>query len=169
MNQRSTAKMRFERAQVGADEFLDVGYCTLTATGLARREPRAVARGPIDRPDDHRSARLAKTSEGARPPNSSRRRASMSLYGRGAPGPAVLQLLAKSVGKEVRHDADELADLDEEAAQPEDWRPRCGGRVALVLLAREALRRGRRGESRRDAARADRRDIAAPGRARSRQ
>ena len=47
----------------------------------------------------------------------------MSRYGRGRN--LVLQpleLLAERVGQEVRHDADELADLDEQAAQPQDRR-----------------------------------------------
>ena len=57
-----------------------------------------------------------------------------------------LQLLAELVGQEVGHDADELADFDEQAPQPED-----GGldaaRVASVLGEGQALDGLRAGES----------------------
>ena len=48
------------------------------------------------------------------------------------------QLVAKRVGQEVGHDADELADLDEQAAQPDDRRLDAA-RVQLMLGARGAL------------------------------
>ncbi len=58
------------------------GYCTFTAT----RSPdgrRATCTCPIDADATGSDANSAKTSAGPRPPNSSRTRASMSLYGRG--------------------------------------------------------------------------------------
>jgi len=57
---------------------------------------------------------------------------------KGTRGHAVLQgfqLLAKGIGKQVGHDADELADLDEKALQIDD-----GGQHALGVLAVDPIR-----------------------------
>ena len=58
------------------------GYCTLTATSSPDGR-RARCTWPIDADATGTGENSANTSVGARPPNSSRSRASMSWYGRG--------------------------------------------------------------------------------------
>ena len=120
MNQRSTLKMRRSALQVDAHHLLDVGVLDLDRDLLA-----AVQARPVDLADRRRGDRLGRELR-----EQLGRAAAAELLAQARLDVAVrarrhlilqpLELLAERVGQEVGHDADELADLDEQAAQPQD-------------------------------------------------
>ena len=133
MNQRKHVEDAAQRVQVDAHHLFDVRVLNLDRDRLA-----AVQARPVDLTDRRRRDRLLRELR-----EQLRRSAAAELLAQARLDVAVrarrhlilqpLELLAERVGEEVRHDADELADLDEQAAQPQD-RGLDPARVPAVLL-----------------------------------
>ena len=120
-----------QRPQVGPDDLLDVGVLHLDRDLLARRAgaPRGPGRSTPRRSAPARTRRTPRRRRGRRTPRAGAPR----CPGRGAaaPGPAgPSSSRAERLGQEVGHDADELADLDEQPLQP-----------TIAASIRRALRR----------------------------
>ena len=130
MNQRSTPKMRRSALQIDADDLLDVRVLDLDRDLLAAVQARAV-----DLADRRRGHRLGRELG-----EQLARAAAAELLAQARLDVAVgprrhlilqpLELLAERVGQEVGHDADQLADLDEQAPQPQDRGLDAGARCA---------------------------------------